>query len=154
LMIHHYLISLCNAAQQSEEPFGVVVRIGMSSSQFKAPTTKVIHCLLSFSPAPDTMAVEFLNELGKVPGIESLVDPVLRRASPLDCATWAREVTDFLSANFTKDERSAQLQPVVDIATHMFSHLLIAKILEGRKPLKTVHTPPQMPTACSKLQSY
>jgi hypothetical protein len=112
-----YLITLCNAAQQPdlEEPFGVVVRIGLSDSKFKAATTKVIHSILTFSPAADAVAVEFLNELSKVTGMAGLgtwslcipvgfsetkmgtVDPVSLRASPVDCATWAREVTYGLS---------------------------------------------------------
>jgi hypothetical protein len=56
------------------------------------------------------------------------VDPVSRRVSPFDCATWAREVIDYLSTKFTKDERSVKLQPVVELATHMLSHLLIASM--------------------------
>ena len=67
-----YLITLCTAAQQSDEPFGVAVRIGSSDSKFSATTSKVIHSILTFSPAPDTMAVKFLNELRKVTGIETL----------------------------------------------------------------------------------
>lgn len=68
-----YLISLCTAAQQLglDGSFGVAVRIGSSDLKFKAPTTKVIHSILTFSPAPDTVAVEFLNELSKVTGIRS-----------------------------------------------------------------------------------
>lgn len=67
-----YLITLCTAAQQSDEPFGVAVRIGSSDSKFNPVTSKVIHSILTFSPAPDTMAVEFLNELRKVTGITTL----------------------------------------------------------------------------------
>ena len=67
-----YLITLCTAAQQSDEPFRVAVRIGWSDSKFKAATTKVIQSILAFSPAPDTVAVKFLNELSKVTGIASL----------------------------------------------------------------------------------
>jgi hypothetical protein len=67
-----YLITLCAAAQQSDEPFGIAVRIGSSDSKFNTATSKLIHSFLTFSPAPDTMAVEFLNELRKVTGIETL----------------------------------------------------------------------------------
>ena len=67
-----YLITLCAAAQQSDEPFGIAVRTGSSDSKFNATASKVIHSILTFSPAPDTMAVEFLNELRKVTGIETL----------------------------------------------------------------------------------
>ena len=67
-----YLVTLCAAAQQSDEPFGIAVRIGSSDSKFNATASKVIHSILTFSPAPDTMAVKFLNELRKVTGIETL----------------------------------------------------------------------------------
>jgi hypothetical protein len=42
--------------------------------------------------------------------------------------TWAREVMDFLSTKFTKDEHSVELEPVVELASHMLSHLLIASM--------------------------
>ena len=69
-----YLITLCTATQQLglDEYFGVAVRFGSSDSKFKAPTTKVIHSILTFSPAPDSVAVEFLNELSKVTNMGSL----------------------------------------------------------------------------------
>jgi hypothetical protein len=35
---------------------------------------------------------------------------------------------DFLSTKFTKDERSVELEPVVELASHMLSHLLIASM--------------------------
>ena len=57
------------------------------------------------------------------------VDLVSRRASPVDCATWARQVMDFLFTKFTREQRSVELAPVVYLATHMLSHLLIASTL-------------------------
>jgi hypothetical protein len=67
-----YFISLCNLAQESQESFGIAIRIGASNSKFNVEATKVIHSILTFSPAPDTVAVEFLNELEKVEGMEFL----------------------------------------------------------------------------------
>jgi hypothetical protein len=68
-----YLVALCTATRQSDEPFGVAVRIGSSNSKFKAATTEVIYSIVTFlAPAPDTVAVEFLNELSKVTGMASL----------------------------------------------------------------------------------
>lgn len=55
---------LYTAIQESGEHFGVAVRIG-SSISFNVETTKVIYSILS-------MAVEFLNELAKVSGMECL----------------------------------------------------------------------------------
>ena len=57
------------------------------------------------------------------------VQPVSLRASPVDCATWARQVMDFLSLEFTENQRSVELEPVADLASHMLSHLLIASTL-------------------------
>jgi hypothetical protein len=67
-----YLISLCAAAQESNESFGLAIRIGLSNSKFNVEATKVMQSTLTFSPAPESMAVEFLVELGKVEGISSL----------------------------------------------------------------------------------
>ena len=54
------------------------------------------------------------------------VEPVSLRASPVDCVTWARQVMDFLSLEFTENRRSVELKPFADLASHMLSHLLIA----------------------------
>ena len=67
-----YLISLCTLAQESQESFGIAMRIGASNSKLNLEATKVIHSILTFSPAPDTVAVEFLNELEKVKDIAFL----------------------------------------------------------------------------------
>jgi len=56
------------------------------------------------------------------------VKPVEDQASPFDCGNWAREVMDFLSAKFTKQKRFEALTPVVALASHMLSHLLIASM--------------------------
>jgi hypothetical protein len=41
-----YLISLCTAAQEADESFGVAVRIGASNSKFNVEAIKVIHGIL------------------------------------------------------------------------------------------------------------
>jgi len=69
---NQYLILLCTAAQEADQSFGPAMRIGTSHSKFNAEMTKVIHSILTFSPAPDSMAMEFLNELEKVSGISHL----------------------------------------------------------------------------------
>ena len=66
-----YIISLCNIAQQHES-FGVAVRIGSSDSRFNVAAKKTIHSVLTFSPALDTMAMEYLNELAKIPNLSYL----------------------------------------------------------------------------------
>jgi hypothetical protein len=67
-----YLISLCAAAQETNESFGLANRIGSSDSKFNIAATKVIHSILTFAPAPDAMAGEFLNELEKIQGMSYL----------------------------------------------------------------------------------
>ena len=64
-----YLLTLCTAIQESGESLGVAVRIDSSTAKFNVEATKVIHGILTFSPAPDLMAVEFLNQLAKVSGM-------------------------------------------------------------------------------------
>ena len=56
-----YLISLCTLAQESQESFGIAMRIGASNSKFNFEATNVIYSIVTFSPAPDAVAVEFLN---------------------------------------------------------------------------------------------
>ena len=70
--VAQYLIALCNAAQDSDQSFGIAVRIGASDSKFKVEASKIIHSVLSFSTAPESVAAEFLNELAKVSGISHL----------------------------------------------------------------------------------
>jgi len=141
-----YLISLCTLAQDSQESFGIAMRIGASNSKFNLEATKVIHSILTFSPAPDAVAVEFLNELEKVKGIAFLgqwslcvpagfcwfwartVVPVRSRVSQLDCSTWAANVIDFLCENFTKEQRLQEIEPLTHLAAKMLTHLLIASI--------------------------
>ena len=67
-----YVLALCTTVQESGESLGVAVRIGSSTSRFNVEATKVIRGILTFSPAPDSMAVEFLNGLAKVSGMEFL----------------------------------------------------------------------------------
>ena len=141
-----YLISLCTLAQECQESFGIAMRIGAPNSKFNIEATKVIHSILTFSPSPDTVAVEFLNELEKVKDIAFLgrwslcvpagfcwfwvwtVVPVRCRVSQLDCPTWATAVIDFLSNNFTKEERLREIEPLSNLATEMLTHLLIVSM--------------------------
>ena len=64
-----YLLALCSTAIEYNESFGLATRIGSSNPTFKIETTRVIHSILTFSPAPNTLATEFLHELEKVWGM-------------------------------------------------------------------------------------
>ncbi|KIM36522.1 hypothetical protein M413DRAFT_288172 [Hebeloma cylindrosporum] len=141
-----YLISLCTLAQESGESFGIAMRIGALTSQFNVEASKVIHSIVTFSPAPASVAIEFLNELEKVKGIAFLVVPVRSGVSELDCSTWATKVIDFLSENFTKDQRLQEIKPLTNLAAEMLTHLLIATRNPGGKktPQDTAHPTPDI----------
>lgn len=61
-----YLLALCDAAQESDLSFGPATRLGATTSTFDIPANKVIHSLVTFSPASESVAIEFLNEFEKV----------------------------------------------------------------------------------------
>jgi hypothetical protein len=44
----------------------------MQNSTFNVEASKVIHGIVTFSPAPESVSLEFLNELGQVDGLEQL----------------------------------------------------------------------------------
>jgi hypothetical protein len=67
-----YLLALCDAAQASDMDFGLARRLGTQSSTFDVPATRVIHSLVTFSPASETVAVEFLVEFQKVSALSHL----------------------------------------------------------------------------------
>ena len=64
-----YVLYLCSAVGEMNGSFGVAIRIG---SSFNVESNKVIKALLTFPPAPDSMAREFLKALAKVSGIHYL----------------------------------------------------------------------------------
>jgi hypothetical protein len=78
-----YILALCEAAQQSGA-FGLATRLGTQSSKFDVDAAKVIQSIVSFSPATESVAIEFLNEFKKVPFLRPLGSvPLLSEHSPL-----------------------------------------------------------------------
>ena len=70
-----YLLALCDAAQASDVNFGLARRrrrLGTQSSTLNVPATRVIHSVVTFSPASETVAVEFLVEFQKVSALSDL----------------------------------------------------------------------------------
>jgi hypothetical protein len=68
----NYVLSLCDAVHEHPRvSFGIAVRVGLQSS-LNVEASKVIHSLVTFSPAPESVSEEFLNELRKVHGIAPL----------------------------------------------------------------------------------
>ena len=140
------MLALCSAVGEMNGSFGVAIRIGASSSMFNVESNKVIYALLTFSPAPDSMAREFLKALAKVSGIHYLgewsfsfpqrsADPECDQVSPVldghrqsDPATWAGEVINFISTKFQMEERMEQLEPISNLASEMLTHLIIASM--------------------------
>src|SRR6267143_1141452 len=100
-----YLLALCDTAQSSNFSFGVASRLGTQSSTFNIDTAKLIHSIVKFSPASESVAIEFLHEFHKVPGITHLgnfvfmqelisglmetVSPVVSLQSELEPQQWA-----------------------------------------------------------------
>ena len=73
MAIAEYVLSLCNAVDAHQTlSFGLAVRIGTQTSTFNVEACKVIHSIVTFSPAPESVSVEFLNELEKVHDIRPL----------------------------------------------------------------------------------
>jgi hypothetical protein len=67
-----YVLSLCDAVHEHPKVnFGMAGRIGMQNS-YNTEASKVIHSLVTFSPAPESVSEEFLKELQKVHGMAPL----------------------------------------------------------------------------------
>jgi len=67
-----YLLVLCNAAEESDKSLGTAVRLGASDARFQFEVTKVIHSIVTFFPAADPVAVDFLKRLGGIKDISHL----------------------------------------------------------------------------------
>lgn len=50
----------------------MTMRIGVANAKFNLKATNMVHDILASSFAPDSMALAFMNELGKVSGISGL----------------------------------------------------------------------------------
>ena len=67
-----YLLELCDAAQQSGVEFGLATRLGSQDSIFKVSAAKVIQSIVTFSPAGECVAIEFMQQFQKVSIINNL----------------------------------------------------------------------------------
>ena len=139
-----YLLALCDAAQLEETNmiFGMARRIGTQSSTFDLHAAKVIHSLVTFSPASESLAIEFLNEFQKVDALGHLgsisflseylslldgitVGLVLSGEADPNVPQWAQDAIEALRG-LTQQQLSVQLKPVVDLASEYLTHVLIA----------------------------
>jgi hypothetical protein len=72
MAIADYVLSLCDAVHEHPKvSFGIAERIGMQNS-YNTEASKIIHSLVTFSPAPESVSEEFLKELQKVHGVAPL----------------------------------------------------------------------------------
>ena len=46
-------------------PLGMATRVGVEKSAFNVPAHRLLEALINHAPSPDTIAREFLVELGK-----------------------------------------------------------------------------------------
>jgi hypothetical protein len=133
-----YLLSLCDLAKTSEFSFGIVSRL----HTFNVEASRLIHGIVTFSPASESMAIEFLHEFEKVSYLKDLgnfslvalifktnhfpvVRPVTRLESKLKPEEWAQEIFALLRNRETQTLK-VELKPVTDLATEYLNHLLIA----------------------------
>jgi hypothetical protein len=140
-----YLISLCDAAQNSGFSFGAASRLGTQSSTFSVDAAKLIHSIVTFSPASESVAIEFLQEFQKASGMKHFlsvplickhsslgwryyraVEPVVFLLSEFEPQQWAQEILGL--RNCETNELDVELNPVRDLATEYLNHLLIASM--------------------------
>jgi hypothetical protein len=142
-----YLISLCDAVANSDLSLGVVTtRLGVQSSTFKLDAATLIKSIVTFSPASESVAIEFLFELQKVSGFGDLSNVPLICGSPfsglmtllsllqscvcdlnLSLSSGLKRFWRY-SVIFDEDVLKTGLQPVLDLATEYLNHLLIASM--------------------------
>ncbi len=67
-----YFISLCDAVANSDLSLGEVSRLGVQSSTFELDAARLIKSIVTFSPASESVAIEFLFELQNVSGLGDL----------------------------------------------------------------------------------
>jgi hypothetical protein len=67
-----YILALCEAAQQSSVGLGSATRSSSQNPMFNVDAAKVIHSIFKFSPATESVALEFLNKFQEVSRLRHL----------------------------------------------------------------------------------
>ncbi|KIJ17715.1 hypothetical protein PAXINDRAFT_97932 [Paxillus involutus ATCC 200175] len=130
--------------EQSAEnlPLGMATRLGVESSAYNVPAHHFLSALIHHAPSPDTIAGEFLVELGKcgIPFVKSLAEAVCNRTCTNAPGDWAATVHQQLQ------ELGADLSKLTELAGHYFSHLVIAFRNPGGKktPQDSVRPTPNL----------
>ncbi|KAF8837546.1 hypothetical protein BDN67DRAFT_972811 [Paxillus ammoniavirescens] len=118
------LLQLMRREEASAEnlPLGMATRLGVEKSAYNVPAHRFLEALIHHAPSPDTIAGEFLVELGKcgIPDVNSSAEAVRNRTCADAPGDWAVTVHQQLQ------EPDVDLSKLTDLASHYFSYLVIA----------------------------
>jgi len=135
-----YLLKLCELAQSSDIFLGLATRLGAQCSTFNLDAIRVIQSIVTFSPAQESVAIEFLFEFERVSHIKHegnvllmsewsfladgvLVAAVLSGSTTLDAAGWANAIIASLATvvnTLTVRQRDIMFKPVLNLASEYF----------------------------------
>ncbi|KIK74637.1 hypothetical protein PAXRUDRAFT_835932 [Paxillus rubicundulus Ve08.2h10] len=128
-------------------PLGTATRVGVERSAYNVPAHHFLEALIRHAPSPDTIAREFLVELGRcrILVVESLAEAVCNRTCTDPPDDWAVTVRQQLQ------EPGADITKLTELTNHYFSYLVIAFLHfqvrdpGGKKtPQDTVHPTPNL----------
>ncbi|KAF8731166.1 hypothetical protein AX14_005065 [Amanita brunnescens Koide BX004] len=137
-----YPLALLKLMGEGEHPpLGMARRSGvLESPALSVPAHKLLEALITHAPSPETIAKEFLAELGKcgIALVETLANEVYNEVFTLAVDEWADVVLQQLQ------EFAGDLSNVTQLGSYYLTHLLIAfRNLGGKKtPQDSVHTTP------------
>ena len=129
---------------QKEPLFGLAMRLEIKKSTFEQPAHKVLHALIQHSPAPEAVAGEFFEALGKckITAVITLGDAFptscetlyveycaqvdsLKNGDPsVDPASWATMVYEKLTD--AENEEDRDIPAVTLIASFYLTNLIVA----------------------------
>ena len=121
-------------------PLGMATRVGLEKSAFNVPAHRFLEALINHAPSPDTIAGEFLVELGKCglsvvetlgsmfrsPTRADLADPCFKAEEVYNCTCTDAPCDWAVTVHQQLQEPGANITGLTQLATHYFSHLVIA----------------------------
>ena len=121
-------------------PLGMATRVGLEKSAFNVPAHRFLEALINHAPSPDTIAGEFLVELGKCglsvvetlgsmfrsPTRADLADPCFKAEEVYNCTCTDDPCDWAVTVHQQLQEPGADFTKLTQLATHFFSHLVIA----------------------------
>ncbi|KAF5387116.1 hypothetical protein D9615_001639 [Tricholomella constricta] len=123
-----------------QPPLGFAKRAGTESSTFNVPAHSLLKALVSHAPSAETMAKEFLAELGKCGN--PLVETLAEEAYQGICTTAPDEWADIVHQKL--QESPGDLSNITQLGSHYLSHLVIPFRNPGEKktPQDSIHPTP------------